>query len=838
MATSKKQTPMMAQYLSIKAEHPNSLLFFRLGDFYELFMQDAIDAAKILDITLTKRGKSDDAIPMAGVPHHAAENYIARLVKSGKNVVICEQVGEVTGKGPVKRAVSRIITPGTISDDHLLQQQESIYIASIYQHKKQYGLAWAECASGQFFVCQCSNEADMLALLEQISPKEVILHEQSSVLNYSSIQTSRPKWEFGLERCYQVLTEHFQTKDLNAFGADALTVGLQAAGSLLQYLRYTQNTQLVHIKSLVHHHPSEHLMLDASTIKHLALTQNTEGGRSHTLFNTLNYCETPMGQRLLERWILQPLRDFDQIQARYQTVSHFMHIRLADKLTPVLQQAGDIERIAARIGLLTARPQDLLGLKHTLSLIPSIKKLLAKIPGHVVSELINALEDVADEINIIEHAISEQTASIIRDGGVLRDGYNEALDDLRQLSKDRNQFLVNLEKQEQESTGLSTLRVSYNKIHGYFIEVSQTQAKSVPSHYKAKQILKNVHRYTIEELLRYEQDISTAKIRSIELEKKLYTELLVNLQCSISKFQKISQSIAVLDNLLSFSVIATLRQYKQPILLKDPGIEIHSGKHPVLAEILQDSFVANHTNLSHAQRTHVITGPNMGGKSTYMRQVALLVIMAHIGSYLPCEHAKIGPIDKIFSRIGSGDDLASGRSTFMVEMSEMAYILNNATQQSLVLIDEIGRGTSTFDGLSLAQSCCLYLAQNIQNLTLFSTHFFEITLLAQNNPCIYNVHLTAAEHEQDLVFLYQLQPGAAKKSYGLWVAKLAGIPNAVITDAKLVLQSLESKKPTNTSKPQQLAILDQVNLSKTSPKQALQLLFQLKQCGLDLLVDE
>ncbi|MEC7030047.1 MAG: DNA mismatch repair protein MutS, partial [Pseudomonadota bacterium] len=812
MSSPKKQTPMMAQYLSIKAEHPHALLFFRLGDFYELFMQDAIDAAAILDITLTKRGKSDDAIPMAGVPHHAAENYIARLVKQGRSVVICEQVGEVTGKGPVAREVSRIITPGTLSDDHLLNQHDSVFIAAIFKSKKGVGVAWAECASGQFYLCQCDDEAEMLSLLEQISPKEILLPEGSSVLSYPCVQTSRPEWEFGYDRAYQVLIDHFHTKDLNAFGVNTLTLGIQAGGGLLQYLRYTQKTQLVHIKSLTHYNPSHFLVLDASTIKHLALTRNESGGRQYTLFETLNQCETAMGQRLLERWILQPLRDFNELQSRYQVVSHFIHMQLDNNLSPLLQEVGDVERITARIGLLTARPHDLLTLCHTLKCIPSIRQTLTKVPGHIIAEILDALEDVSSEVEMIESAISPHAANLIRDGGVLRDGYHDELDHLRQLSKDSNQFLVDLETSEKDATGLSSLRVSYNKIHGYFIEVSQAQAKQVPSHYKAKQILKNVHRYTIDALLKYEQNISNAKIKSIELEKTLYSELLVSLQQSISKLQLISQALATTDVLLSFARTARDRQYKQPILLKEVGIEIHSGKHPVLAEILQDEFVANHTQLTHMQRTHVITGPNMGGKSTYMRQVALLVIMAHIGSYLPCEHAKIGPIDKIFSRIGSGDDLASGRSTFMVEMSEMAFILHQATQQSLVLIDEIGRGTSTFDGLSLAQSCCLYLAKHVQSLTLFSTHFFEITLLEKQYPCIYNVHLTAAEHGHDLVFLYQIQPGAATKSYGLWVAKLAGIPPEVISNAHSILQSLESKKPQHTEKPHRLAMLDQINL--------------------------
>jgi DNA mismatch repair protein MutS len=837
MASSGKQTPMMQQYLGIKEQHPKALLFFRLGDFYELFMQDAIDAAKLLDITLTRRGKAgDSAIPMAGVPHHAAENYIARLVKQGISVVICEQVGEVTGKGPVKREVSRIITPGTLSDDHLLNQQESVFLAALIQTKKQFGVAWAECASGQFYLSLLPTKTEAMELLGQIKPKELILPEDQET-HYDTITTLRPKWEFGYERAYQVLLEHFKIKNLHGFGCEGMNTAIQAAGGLLQYLRYTQNTELKHINKLQLNEAASHLIIDASTIKHLALTHNNEGGRSHTLYETLNQCQTPMGQRLLEQWILRPLRDFDQIQTRYQAISYFIKMQLTQVIQNQLQEIGDIERIASRIGLLTARPQDLLSLSHSLSSIPTLQEVISQIPGNSMQALSDALINDDDESNIINSAILPNPATIIRDGGVLQDGYNDELDRLRELSKNSSQFLIDLENKERQETGLSTLKVSYNKIHGYFIEVSQAQAKLVPSHYKAKQILKNVHRYTVDELQRYEQDITSAKIRAIDLEKHLYQALLVSLQSSIATFQTISQAIAVIDNLTSMASLAKVRQYIQPILLKDTTVEITAGRHPVLNEVLTDKFVANHTHLTHMQRTHVITGPNMGGKSTYMRQVALLVIMAHMGSYIPCSHAKIGPIDRIFSRIGSGDDLAGGRSTFMVEMSETAYILNHATMNSLVLIDEIGRGTSTFDGLSLAQSCCLYFAKQIQCLTLFSTHFFEITLLAKHHPYIYNVHLTAAEHDKELVFLYQLMPGAATKSYGLWVAQLAGIPKKMIQDADTILKSLELNKPASTPKPHQLSILDQINIAKTSPKQALQILYQLKQAGLDLTID-
>lgn len=839
MAKHEKHTPMMQQYFSIKEQHPTSLLFFRLGDFYELFWQDAIDAAQLLDITLTKRGKSGgDEIPMAGVPHHAAENYIARLVNQGKSVVICEQVGEPTGKGPVERAVARIITPGTLSDEHLLSATDSSFLAAIISTKKFTGLAWAECASGKFFISQHTSLAEATDLLLQIRPKEILLPEQHAFETQEQvIITERPKWEFGYDRAYQILTEHFSTKDLRCFGCEEMKQGIQAAGALLQYLRYTQQSNLIHIKSLQTSQSSQHVLLDASTIKHLALTHNQSGSRSHTLYETLNQCKTPMGCRLLDQWILQPLRDFNQIQGRYQTISRLIDMQLIEPSQAVLEMIGDIERISSRIALLTARPLDLITLMHSLKQIPVLRSIIAQIPGEVVSAMLEKLTECQDEINLIEQSIKEQPATIIRDGGVIQDGYDEELDRLRNLSHSSAQFLLDLEKREQNATGLSSLKVSYNKLHGYFIEVSQGQAKSVPSHYKAKQILKNTHRYTIDELQKYEQDISHAKMRSVEQEKRLYQNILVTLQKSISTLQHLAYSIAAYDNLVSLAKTAIEKQYTQPILLKETGIEITAGKHPILDDILKEKFVANNTQLSHMQRTHIITGPNMGGKSTYMRQVALIVIMAHMGSYVPCQHAKIGPVDRIFSRIGSGDDLASGRSTFMVEMSETAYILHHATKQSLVIMDEIGRGTSTFDGLSLAQSCCLYFAKHIQCLTLFSTHFFEMTQLASHYPFIQNQHLYAAEYNQQLVFLYQLKAGAATKSYGIDVAKLAGIPDEVIDEATSILKRLETEKLEPSQHNNHLAILDEIKIDKITPKQALQILYQLKQVGLDLSLD-
>lgn len=827
----------MQQYLNIKEQHPNALLFFRMGDFYELFLDDAILAAKLLDITLTKRGKSNgEGIPMAGVPHHAADNYIARLIRHEQSVVICEQIGDPkTSKGPVERQVVRIITPGTLSDDHLLNTQESSILLSFVKNKKDYGLAWSECASGHFFVNQVSTLEEAIDIINQVRPREIIHPEDIELPEHLNIlKTPRTTWDFNYERANQVLLDHFQVHNLHGFGCHELSCAIQAAGALLQYLRYTQNTQLKHITAIQTSHADNYLTLDASTIKHLDLTHNAAGTRKNTLFEILNHCQTSMGQRLLEQWILLPLRNFDEIQARYQAISRIQNMSLISPSAEILAKIGDIERIVSRIGLLTARPYDLLTLSQSLSLIPKLRGILQSVPGELTSELANHLNDAPNAQELIENSILMEPQNIIRDGGVIKAGYDEELDKLRELCQSNSKFLVNIENEEREATGLSTLKVGFNKLQGYFIEVSSAQAKSVPAHYKAKQILKNVHRYTIEPLQRYEQNIAHAKGKSIHREKTLYHEILLTLQKEIILLQKTSRALAVYDCLVNFAHIATTRQYTQPILLKDTGVEIVGGRHPVLSEILKEKFIPNHTHLTYMQRMHVITGPNMGGKSTYMRQIALLIIMAHMGCYLPCQHAKIGPIDRIFSRIGSGDDLTGGRSTFMVEMSETAYILNHATKQSLVLMDEIGRGTSTFDGLSLAQNCCLYFAKNIQCLTLFATHFFELTKLSNQHPYIQNYHLNAAEYNDELVFLYQLQVGAASKSYGIWVAQLAGIPPAVISAAKDTLKDLENDGPTiqeSSINP----ILDAVKLEQTTPKQALKILYALKQGSLNLL---
>lgn len=828
-----QHTPMIQQYLSLKEGHPNALLFYRLGDFYELFFDDAVEIARLLDITLTKRGKSGGKeIPMAGVPHHAAENYIARLVKLGKHVVICEQVGDPkTSKGPVERQVTRLITPGTLTDDAYLEPSDASVVATLFKKGSLYGIAWCECASGRFSVSSVNSLNHAVEILQQIQPKELLCPEDQQppeVLN--SIGTYRSKWDFHYDRAYERLCQHFGTQSLHAFGCEDMPQAISAAGALLAYLQFTLKTNLAHINTLNAPALDQNLIIDHATAQHLALTRNSQGTRSFTLWSELNHCQTIMGQRRLEQWILNPLRDPEAIQERTQMVARLLDSVRIEPIQTLLSNIHDIERITSRISMLNAKPGDLIALASSLRSMPSLRSHV-NIPGALPERISINLHDYPLITQLIESAIQPEPAPIIRDGGVIRDGYDTQLDTLRQSSHASGDYLLKLEAQEKENTQLSSLKVSFNKVHGYFIEVSATQAKQVPSHYKPKQILKHTQRFTIEALERFEQNVSHAGMKAIEREKQLYLQILTQIQPEVAKLQKTASAIASLDIITAFAYYAQIHNAQPAILTKDIGIEIYSGKHPVVAPLRKDKYVSNHTHLSHMQRMHIITGPNMGGKSTYMRQVATLVIMAHIGSYLPCAQAKIGPIDRIFTRIGSGDDVTGGRSTFMVEMSETAHILNHATAQSLVIIDEIGRGTSTFDGLSLAHSCCLYLAQHTQCLTLFATHFFELTQLSKNHPYICNYHFSAAEHHDELVFLYQLKPGAATKSYGLAVAKLSGIPQTVIDQANIVLKQLEANKATptqNTSNP----ILDQVNLDKTSPKQALKILHLLKQPSL------
>lgn len=845
----KDHTPMMRQYLTIKAQHPDQLLLYRMGDFYELFFQDAITAAKLLDISLTKRGQSaGKPIPMAGVPFHAVENYLARLVRQGESVAICEQIGDpATSKGPVERAVSRIITPGTLSDDALLTSDKENLIVAINQVKLIFGIAILEISSGNFRLLEVEGEQALADELRRINPAEILLSEDQPTALCKTITQSinqRPAWEFEYKSGYRLLIEQFGTKDLSGFGCEHLKVSTAAAGALLQYLKLTQRTALPHIQALRTESRSDAILLDASTRKHLELTENQSGGRDNTLFSVIDKTHTPMGKRLLSRWLHRPIRCHQHLQLRQQAVESLQNEQASSAFKENLQGIGDLERILGRVALKTARPRDLIQLRISLGKLPSISSLLAEHTASLLLKLHKQMQTFPDLFQLLNKAIVDEPPSVIRDGGVIADGYDASLDELRQLSQHSNQFLIDLEAQEKQNTGLSTLKIGYNRIHGYYIEISKSQAEKAPTHYIRRQTLKNVERYITPELKTYEDKVLSASSKALKREKHLYEELLNILTEQITPLQNSAMCIAVLDVIHNFAERAITLKWVKPNFSNDTSINIIQGRHPVVEANLASCFTPNDSKLNNIHQLQVITGPNMGGKSTYMRQIAIIVILAHIGSFVPAQTAHIGKFDQIFSRIGAADDLASGQSTFMVEMVEAANILNNASTNSLVLMDEIGRGTSTYDGLSLAWACAEYLATKNRALTLFATHYYELTDLANKLDNMQNIHLSATEHADKLIFLHKVKPGAASRSYGIQVAKLAGVPMQVINTAKSKLKQLEQSKPqdlfqtnliANPSAPQQNAEpskihtqLAQIDPDSLNPKEAINILYELK----------
>lgn len=795
-------TPMMQQYLRLKADHPDALMFYRMGDFYELFFEDAHKAAKLLDITLTSRGQSaGQPIAMAGVPFHAVENYLAKLVKLGESVVICEQVGDpATSKGPVERQVSRIITPGTLSDDSLLEKRRDNILVAIHGHppSQEFGIASLDISSGQFTVLQVPNSTALTTELSRLQPAELLMSESLSIPEGLTSSVSderrirqRPDWEFEITTATRLLTQQLQTQDLKGFGCDGMNLAIGAAGCLLQYAKHTQRSALPHIQSLKVEYHEDSVILDTATRRNLELTQNLSGGQEHTLVTIYDHTATAMGGRLLRRWINRPLRNQSLLIGRQMIIQELLDKQIFSSLHRTLRQMGDIERILARIALKSARPRDLVQLRQALAALPELRMLLPLPLTPPLATLIQQIGDFPALHHLLERAILENPASIIRDGGVIKRGYDSEFDELQALSENAGQYLLDLEQRERQRTQIATLKVGYNRVHGYFIETSRLQSQQVPSDYIRGQTLKNTQRYTTTELKEFEGKILSSRSRALAREKQLYDELLDLLIVEIPLLQTTASALAELDVLNNLAERAHSLHLSKPEFSQNLGVSIIEGRHPVVEQVINKPFVPNDTLLNESQRTLIITGPNMGGKSTYMRQTALIVLLAHIGSFVPAQRAVMGPIDRIFTRIGAADDLASGRSTFMVEMTETANILHNATEKSLVLIDEIGRGTSTFDGLSLAYACALYLAKNIRSLTLFATHYFELTHLADTVPGISNSHLSAVLHDDTIIFLHKLKPGPASQSYGLQVAKLAGIPSTVIQQAKQKLASLE-----------------------------------------------
>ncbi|MDR9827137.1 DNA mismatch repair protein MutS [Vibrio sp. FNV 38] len=852
MKAQQKHTPMMQQYMKLKAENPDILLFYRMGDFYELFYDDAKRASHLMGISLTKRGSSNgEPIPMAGIPFHAAEGYLAKLVQLGESVAICEQIGDpATSKGPVERKVVRIVTPGTVTDEALLSERVDNLIAAIYHHDGRFGYATLDVTSGRFQLIEPENEEAMSAELQRTSPRELLFPEDFEPVQLMSDRNGnrrRPVWEFEIDTARQQLNQQFGTRDLVGFGVEKAELGLCAAGCLIQYVKDTQRTALPHIRSLTLDRQDHSVIMDAATRRNLEITQNLSGSMDNTLAEVLDHTATPMGSRMLKRWLHQPMRTIDTLDQRLDAIAEIKDNALFSDLHPVLRQIGDIERILARLALRSARPRDLARLRQALQQLPELQDNLDSVKHPYLKQLAQYSAPMHDMSELLEKAIKENPPVVIREGGVIASGYNAELDEWRNLADGATEYLDKMEQDERERHGIDTLKVGYNNVHGFFIQVSRGQSHLVPPHYVRRQTLKNAERYIIPELKEHEDKVLSSKSKALALEKKLWEELFDLLMPKLEALQNLASALSQLDILQNLAERADTLDYCRPTLSEKPGIQIQGGRHPVVEQVMQDPFIANPVNLNPSRHMLIITGPNMGGKSTYMRQTALIALLAHIGSFVPAESATIGSVDRIFTRIGASDDLASGRSTFMVEMTETANILHNATSSSLVLMDEIGRGTSTYDGLSLAWATAEWLAKKIGALTLFATHYFELTDLPEQIETLANVHLDAVEHGDSIAFMHAVQEGAASKSFGLAVASLAGVPKTVIKNARTKLTQLEQtshQEPTTIKggepKPEiQLSLIPEpseleevlatIDPDELTPRQALEALYRLKQ---------
>ncbi len=789
-------TPMMQQYWKLKSQYPEQLMFYRMGDFYELFYEDAKRAAALLDITLTARGQSaGQAIPMAGIPFHSAEGYLARLVKLGESVVICEQIGDpATSKGPVERQVVRIITPGTVSDEALLDERRDNLVGAVLGDERLFGLAMLDITSGRFSVQELRGWEHLLAEIERLNPAELLFPDDWPAglpLEKRRGSRRRAPWDFELDSAHKSLRQQFAVQDLKGFGCEELTLAIGAAGCLLAYAKETQRTALPHIRSLRHERLDDTVILDAATRRNLELDINLAGGRDNTLQSVIDRSQTAMGSRLLTRWLHRPLRDRALLERRQQAIACLLDAYRFESLQPQLKDIGDLERILARIGLRNARPRDLARLRDALAALPRLQDAMAGLDTPHLAELAVNIRTYPELADLLQRAIIDNPPAVIRDGGVLKTGYDAELDELQSISENAGQYLMDLEAREKARTGLANLKVGYNRVHGYFIELPSKQAESAPADYIRRQTLKGAERFITPELKTFEDKALSAKSRALAREKQLYEALLEQLIGELAPLQETAAALAELDVLSNLAVRALTLDFNCPRFTEQPCLQIEQGRHPVVEQVLSSPFVANDVRLDDDTRMLIITGPNMGGKSTYMRQTALIVLLAHIGSYVPAAACELSLVDRIFTRIGSSDDLAGGRSTFMVEMSETANILHNASARSLVLMDEVGRGTSTFDGLSLAWAAAEQLAK-LRAWTLFATHYFELTVLPESQPGVANVHLSATEHKERIVFLHHVLPGPASQSYGLAVAQLAGVPPAVIARAREHLTRLET----------------------------------------------
>ena len=838
-------TPVMQQYLRIKAQHPDILLFYRMGDFYELFYEDAERASRLLDITLTARGASAGSpVKMAGVPVHALEQYLAKLVRLGESVAICEQVGDVaTAKGPVERKVTRIVTPGTLTDSALLDEKSDNILLALTADKTGVGLAWLSLAAGTLRVAEIARER-LGAELERIGPAEILVAEDTQAAELAGrTLTHLPAWHFDIETGKQKLLAQLGAATLAGYGCEDLALALGACGALLEYAKTTQGQALAHVASVSAERPGEFLRMDAATRRNLELTETLRGETAPTLFSLLDECATGMGSRALRFALHHPLRDRAALGARLDAVDA-LAATAGDSHT-LLKRFSDVERIAARIALKSARPRELAGLRESLGLLAALRAALPVPPSPLVADIARDLATPEACLDLLVRVLHPEPAARVVDGGVIAAGHSTELDELRGLQTGAGEFLVALEARERSRTGIPNLKVAYNQVHGYYIEVTNVHAGKVPDDYRRRQTLKNAERYITPELKAFEDKALSARDRALALEKLLYDELLEKLGAQVAGLQRIARALALLDMLCGFALVAGRRGYCRPRFVEDTVLEIDAGRHPVVESRIEQ-FIPNDARLGPARTLLLITGPNMGGKSTYMRQVALIVLMAHVGAFVPAGAARIGPIDQVFTRIGAADDLVGGRSTFMVEMTESANILHNATEKSLVLMDEVGRGTSTFDGLALAWAIARHLIEKNRALTMFATHYFEMTRLALEYREAVNVHLDAVEHKDSIVFLHAVEEGPASQSYGLQVAALAGVPKPVIRQAKRTLESLEEASLARGGQPDLFAAgsggvpepepapdalreaLAQLNPDELTPREALELLYKLK----------
>ncbi len=841
----------MQQYLAFKSEYPDLLLFYQLGDFYELFYSDAEKASRLLDLTLTSRGQANSKpIPMAGIPVHAMDSYIAKLIRYGESVVICDQVGDPkAGKGPLERKITRIVTPGTLTEETLLQAKSDNYLMAVFrQHDThRYGIAALELSAGIFSLRQCDSDSEVMDEVQRLRPAEILIsEEQEGTLPIDG--RAYPAWHFEADTCRRKLCEQMRTRDLSGFGCEHMDSAISAAGALLSYAKETQRSAVPHLRKLTVESGGEYLEIDSVSRVCLEIDQSISGNREHTLFAIYDHVSSAMGGRCLKRWFNQPLKDHARIIARQDAIAWLTDEAGRETLRASLGSVADIERITSRIAMLHARPRDIIGIRESLRLLPQIKSALKTTTSALLKSLRQTVAEQPELLALLDKAIIDEPPVTIRDGGVLKAGFDAQLDELRSMNDGANRYLLELEQREQRRSGIHSLKLSYSKVHGFYIEVGKASAQKVPADYMRTQTLKNVERFTIAELKDYEAKVLTAQTRALAREKALYQKLLEEFKPYLQKLYACAGALAELDVLATLAHCAKLYDHSRPQFAAEPMIEIKNGRHPIIENISDQPFVPNDLTLSDKGRIRIITGPNMGGKSTYMRQTALIVLLAHIGAWVPAEAARIGPVDRIFTRIGASDDIASGRSTFMVEMTEVANILNNATDKSLVLLDEIGRGTSTFDGLSLAWACAAHIAQHNHSYTLFATHYFELTTLHEQFPTISNVHIDVTEHKEKIVFLYKVKPGPASKSYGLQVARLAGVPESVIAQAQDKLHSLEAARNDGSDETPQLGLslkadtepdrpqtdsglqqaLEQLDPDRLSPKEALEQLYALK----------